>query len=78
MLDAEMEMYGQQDIMVHGQLGIGDKATQTLPQQMVSISGIKEIAAKTNHSVMLTEGGYVLSAGSSTIITVNGRWKLNR
>ena len=50
----------------YGQLGTGDKATQTLPQQMVSVSGIKEIAAGTNHSVMLTEGGNILSAGSST------------
>ena len=46
-----------------GQLGTGDKITQTLPQQMVSVSGIKEIATGTNHSVMLTEGGYVLSVG---------------
>lgn len=30
---------------------------------MTGVSGIKEIAAGTNHSVMLTEGGYVLSVG---------------
>ncbi len=39
----------------NGQLGIGNTTLQTLPQQMTSISGIKEISAKSN-TYMLTEG----------------------
>ncbi len=30
---------------------------------MTGVSGIKEIAAGTNHSIMLAENGYVLSVG---------------
>ena len=35
-----------------GQLGIGNTDIQVQPKQMTSVSGVKEIAAGTNHSIM--------------------------
>ncbi len=33
---------------------------------MTSVSGVKEIAAGTNHSIMLAENGYVYSVGNDS------------
>lgn len=62
MLDAEGKVWGT-GYNGNGQLGIGNTTLQTLPQQMTSISGIKEISAKSNNTYMLTEGGYVEGVG---------------
>ena len=63
MLDAEGKVWGT-GYNGSGQLGIGNTTLQTLPQQMTSISGIKEISAKSNNTYMLTEGGFAYRAGT--------------
>ncbi|MEV6735231.1 sialidase [Streptomyces sp. NPDC051364] len=51
---------------VHGQLGTGERAAQSVPQEVKNVSGVAEIAAGCHHGVARTEDGVVWTWGDNS------------